>query len=82
MNETFDTTVFLTLLLSVGISTLIDFIVLYISYEILGMNYLIGTAIAFSLLPPYLIIGQVCDLFLLVSLEKTNAIKNLQSSYH
>lgn len=30
-----------------GISTLIDFIVLYISYETLGMNYLIGTAIAF-----------------------------------
>lgn len=30
-----------------GISTLIDFVVLYIIYEILGINYLIGTAIAF-----------------------------------
>lgn len=30
-----------------GISTLIDFVVLFLMYEILGINYLIGTAVAF-----------------------------------
>ena len=38
---------FLNFALVGGISTLIDFIVLYALHEMLGINYLVGTAIAF-----------------------------------